>query len=487
MKLPRLAAVLTAAVLAFVPFAPEELNAVGPQEARAETGIADPSMNDWIPTSFEEALEFRNEYGETMCAGSVACVVFRETDQQPADDGTQPRYKVLTTDGVMKEGYRATFTSDTKSEYVYEVIAYEAVEPGDFDIALVDTWLKSYALDLGYYHAVSSYSFHADDDLYVTQTDVYGWLPDCVTEFKQYTDAHGECSVHDESIVYCVTEGIGTAYGWQTSFDRGEVELTNISYCSYETAIPLAGGTSYIVYVFKPLKDGIVNIELQYGELYSGADPVKTYSDKFVVMNGGETVLGKGMIMVSFVDYDTGDLIPFIEGEQVMLATNIGYRTDAVEGGWVYTGPVLAMDKNPEVMDELASFSDADLFEFRPIEYDLPAGYTFPAGSTQGDMTYKGGSKTQSDAVFVKYYDNGAIEVSFRLEYADKGDANGDGSFNIADAVTLQKWLTGEDSSAVKNWMAADLCRDGRLDIFDLCEMRTMLAHYTVDIPVLID
>jgi hypothetical protein len=204
-------------------------------------------------------------------------------------------------------------------------------------------------------------------------------------------------------------------------------------------------------------------------------------------MNGGETVLGKGMIMVSFVDYDTGDLIPFIEGEQVMLATNIGYRTDAVEGGWVYTGPVLAMDKNPEVMDELASFSDADLFEFRPIEYDLPAGYTFPAGSTQGDMTYKGGSKTQSDAVFVKYYDNGAIEVSFRLEYADKGDANGDGSFNIADAVTLQKWLTGEDSSAVKNWMAADLCRDGRLDIFDLCEMRTMLAHYTVDIPVLID
>ncbi|HBB72547.1 MAG TPA: hypothetical protein DCZ71_08080 [Ruminococcus sp.] len=56
------------------------------------------------------------------------------------------------------------------------------------------------------------------------------------------------------------------------------------------------------------------------------------------------------------------------------------------------------------------------------------------------------------------------------------GDVNGDGECGAADLVTLHKWLLGEPDAVVGNWKAADLSRDGRLDVFDLCFLRKKLA-----------
>lgn len=55
-----------------------------------------------------------------------------------------------------------------------------------------------------------------------------------------------------------------------------------------------------------------------------------------------------------------------------------------------------------------------------------------------------------------------------------KGDINSDGVFNIADAVTLQKWLINK-GKAPDNWGAGDLCTDEELDVFDLVLMKNML------------
>ncbi len=57
------------------------------------------------------------------------------------------------------------------------------------------------------------------------------------------------------------------------------------------------------------------------------------------------------------------------------------------------------------------------------------------------------------------------------------GDVNCDGTFNVADAVQLQKWLLGESGAVLSDWQAADLCADGRIDIFDLITMRQILAQ----------
>lgn len=57
------------------------------------------------------------------------------------------------------------------------------------------------------------------------------------------------------------------------------------------------------------------------------------------------------------------------------------------------------------------------------------------------------------------------------------GDVDGDGEFNVADVVLLQKWLLAVPDAYLPCWQAADLCKDGRLDVFDLCLMKRKLIN----------
>lgn len=54
------------------------------------------------------------------------------------------------------------------------------------------------------------------------------------------------------------------------------------------------------------------------------------------------------------------------------------------------------------------------------------------------------------------------------------GDINGDGEVGIADAVCLQEWLLGS-SDKLTDWDAADLCKDGVIDVYDMVMMRKKL------------
>lgn len=58
-----------------------------------------------------------------------------------------------------------------------------------------------------------------------------------------------------------------------------------------------------------------------------------------------------------------------------------------------------------------------------------------------------------------------------------RGDVNGDGIFNSADVVILQKWLVGVPDVKLADWKAADLYEDERLDVFDLCFMKRILVN----------
>ncbi|MDE6036317.1 MAG: RICIN domain-containing protein [Ruminococcus sp.] len=57
------------------------------------------------------------------------------------------------------------------------------------------------------------------------------------------------------------------------------------------------------------------------------------------------------------------------------------------------------------------------------------------------------------------------------------GDINNDLSVSVSDAVLLQKWLLSESDSELINWKSADLCEDGRLDAFDMVEMRKLIIN----------
>ena len=57
------------------------------------------------------------------------------------------------------------------------------------------------------------------------------------------------------------------------------------------------------------------------------------------------------------------------------------------------------------------------------------------------------------------------------------GDVNADGTFNVADVVMLQKWLTCTSDVALIEWQAADLYEDGIIDVVDLCMMKKRLIN----------
>lgn len=55
------------------------------------------------------------------------------------------------------------------------------------------------------------------------------------------------------------------------------------------------------------------------------------------------------------------------------------------------------------------------------------------------------------------------------------GDVNADGTFDMLDVVTLQKWLLADQATDIKNWRAGDFCEDKILDVFDLGLMKREL------------
>ena len=84
-------------------------------------------------------------------------------------------------------------------------------------------------------------------------------------------------------------------------------------------------------------------------------------------------------------------------------------------------------------------------------------------------------SKTDGTVWFYSFADNSYHAVT---EISDRvmGDVNGDGSFNTADIVLMQKYLLGSEKS-LDVPQNADLCKDNVLDVFDLVCMRKLLIH----------
>lgn len=56
------------------------------------------------------------------------------------------------------------------------------------------------------------------------------------------------------------------------------------------------------------------------------------------------------------------------------------------------------------------------------------------------------------------------------------GDVNNDGVFNVSDVFELLRWLLNY-STKPENWKAADLCKDEKLDVLDLCMMKYKLIN----------
>ncbi len=165
-----------------------------------------------------------------------------------------------------------------------------------------------------------------------------------------------------------------------------------------------------------------------------------------------DPILPDGATRVIIYDEDTGELIPdeVLKFHNFHFGTNIGFENPDVPGDWSYTGPFYTADSNYCIVDnnQLAQFYKyADMFEFA-TEYKPE----------------------------VIYYSNESMDLIFRIKITVSGNINGDDAFSVADVVTLQKWLLGAADVEIWNGAQGDFCLDGKLDVFDLCLMRSELV-----------
>ena len=166
-----------------------------------------------------------------------------------------------------------------------------------------------------------------------------------------------------------------------------------------------------------------------------------------------EPVLPDGATRVIIYDEDTGELIPdeVLKLHDFTFGTNIGIKNPEVPGDWMYASPFYTADSNYCIVDnnQLAHFYKyADMFEFA--------------------------TKYKPEVI---YYSNESMDLIFRIKIKVSGDINGNDNFDIADAVTLQKWLLGIAEVEIWNGADGDFCLDGKLDVFDLCIMKRILTE----------
>lgn len=350
MKIKKIAAAFTAVAAAIPPISANIPSVFVPTAVYAADHATGAALPDWIPNSFDSALEFRNTYGATLVKDGLVCIVFKESMAGMSENAEQEasRYEIRTTDGIMSELKRETYISDTsETGDCYEVAVYYAPkEQGEFAVALTDKWIQicimpvdgydpvlenntlaqKAGLDLGGVNAAAFYSFAIDEDMEITETDIYGWLPDCASEYEAYKKKNGKVSAKDDLVVFCIDRAIGTAYSWSSTVDKNMFREAYQSSCSMETSRLLEGGTQKFITAYKAKSEGngIIRWELA-GYVDEGVAPaVKTLTaDCSIAADTYKVKLDNSYINDAYFSYTSYSLY---SGELKASSTEIYYQ-----------------------------------------------------------------------------------------------------------------------------------------------------------------
>lgn len=124
----------------------------------------------------------------------------------------------------------------------------------------------------------------------------------------------------------------------------------------------------------------------------------------------------------------------------------------------------------------------------RLTPYKCPKGYVTEGANSSNNRhlsKYNGKCYMDSDAEWTTnentIYGNAAFillttAIMSRTETDNvQGDVNADGKFDIADIVTLQKWILAVPDVKLANWKAADLYEDSKINVLDLCILKQEL------------
>lgn len=257
------------------------------------------TLPNWIPKNFDDALKFENQYGRTHIADGVICCVQKKQVKgytyTTEDEGSTCNYSdhiIMQNEYVFvmpKEPDQSDFEEfykyqlylnnlgldpnykNVESPFFYEVTVYEAPESGTINFNWVTRNEKT-----GNIYETVNLSFEANDGV-VTETDIYGWLPDCIEEF--YSFKKDTVSIHDGYIVYaddvCYDGGYDVFMKQTGTAEVTEVMRYNISQTMIVEAV---GGQGHTVILYKPEKEGTIQMEWSQAPYWTPDEPV-TYTE----------------------------------------------------------------------------------------------------------------------------------------------------------------------------------------------------------------
>ncbi len=219
---------------------------------------ADCSAPEWVPQTYNEAMDFYNKYGQTYCENDYICTVQQKWDWE--NYLYETKYSGTAECDVL---FNQEYTLDNGG-YIYEVTLYSAESSGNAEISwsYTDTRYEKVT-------EVADFSFDIADNFTVTQTDLYSWVPDSIEEYEKFRQNYGIASVYNGYVVYC--NDIMESAGFSLIADQagtGKLETVLDSYVREAVDIEVVGGASHRIIVYKPVTAGDVTMTWTHGRLW---------------------------------------------------------------------------------------------------------------------------------------------------------------------------------------------------------------------------
>ena len=218
---------------------------------------------EWIPSDFSEAMDFSAQYGCTHIKDDCICIVHKISGDRNGylnsyfchDKNGDPALDVKLSEKTFTPSNEQL--GDNTADIGYRVEVFR-LPPS----ASIYCNYANYNIS----DKVTKYTFESDSEGKVTETDIFGWLPDCVKETSAYKKNNGMVSVHDKYVVYCNIINAGTGYHMDIDWDS-TASIDEYAAYSYEQPqiIPLDGGAVAYVSLYKAKKPGYGTMTFTYG------------------------------------------------------------------------------------------------------------------------------------------------------------------------------------------------------------------------------
>ena len=292
------------------------------EEEHHATGEREPEFKvpEWVPKDFNEALIFSNTYGATHIEGNVICFVRREetgeeysydlefsAGQTPLTDGPEGiethesvntyEFKApVAPDPNDKEAYQAyeelcseigwsgreaEFMGIDASEYKcgfrYTVYAFELPVPAE--LTLIST--INYHSGNIEHESTNFYTFAPTTAANeYTETDIYGWLPDCLTEYEEFVKTNGTISQVSAQQGEFIAFAHDVCYdgGYDLYFEQSGTGLTYEYFAggySDDRVMQICGGQGHALRLYQAVRPGTVHMEWTITQGFSPNDPGK--------------------------------------------------------------------------------------------------------------------------------------------------------------------------------------------------------------------